>query len=114
MAQTKIDFQPPRRLYRKVGLSRAEVIAAQDMGLMPALNLREAMPTVADWIDALREAFGARAINEQIRRGMAGQSGFFAAERGHTVGTPMPHAHGVSPTPTDAYSKHKRKTKREL
>ena len=114
MAQTKIDFKPPRRLYPKVGLSRAEVIAAQDMGLMPALNLREAMPTVADWIDALREAFGARAINEQIRRGMAGQSGFFAAERGHTVGTPMPHAHGVSPTPTDAYSKLKRKTKREL
>ena len=52
------------------------------------MNLRAEMPTVAAWIDQLRLAFGTHGINEQIRKGIAGEETFFAAEAGHTVGTP--------------------------
>lgn len=48
--------------------------------------LRQAMPTVAAWIDELRAAFGAESINPAIRNGMAGGTQFFAQENGHTLG----------------------------
>lgn len=45
------------------------------------------MPITADWIDALRAAFGREDIDAQIRRGMAGEPVFHAAEAGCEVGT---------------------------
>jgi hypothetical protein len=57
------------------------------------MSLREEMPQTAAFIDAMREAFGAEAINPQIKKGMAGVPGFFyAKENGHEVGTPAPPA----------------------
>lgn len=52
--------------------------------------MREAMPLVAAFIDDLRAAFGADAVNAHIRRGMAGEPGFWASENGHILGTKMP------------------------
>lgn len=49
------------------------------------------MPTVAGWIDDLRDAFGASVVNEAIRAGMAGHPAFYARENGHEVGTPIPY-----------------------
>jgi hypothetical protein len=49
--------------------------------------LRETMPTVAGWIDELREAFGADQINPSIKAGLAGQPTFYAEENGVAVGT---------------------------
>jgi hypothetical protein len=47
------------------------------------------MPTVAIWIDSLRDAFGKAEIDQRIRQGMKGEPGaFYAAENGNTVGTP--------------------------
>lgn len=48
--------------------------------------LRQTMPTVAAWIDELRDAFGADTINAAIRNGMAGGTHFHAEENGHTLG----------------------------
>ena len=59
------------------------------MSQKPA-NLRTAMPQVTAWIDDLRAAFGAEAINAQIRAGMSGLPTFHATEAGHSVGTPAP------------------------
>lgn len=53
--------------------------------------LRQAMPTVAGWIDELRAAFGAQAIDAAIRSGLDGQPTFHAREAGHEVGTPIPY-----------------------
>jgi len=59
--------------------------------------LREAMPTVAAWIDELREAFGADSINAAIRNGLAGGDHFHASENGHEIGCEaMPGRHVVS------------------
>lgn len=52
--------------------------------------MREQMPETAAFIDALREAFGAEAINGQIRRGMKGEPVFHAREGGFEIGTPLP------------------------
>jgi hypothetical protein len=52
-----------------------------------AKPLRQTMPTVAAWVDELREAFGADAINDAIRNGVAGGSAFHAMEGGHSIGT---------------------------
>ena len=49
-------------------------------------NLRADMPTVAGWIDQLREAFGAETINAAIRAGLDGQPTFYAEENGRAVG----------------------------
>ena len=49
--------------------------------------LRQTMPTIAGWIDELRDAFGAEAINPAIRAGIDGQPTFYASENGHEVGT---------------------------
>ena len=59
--------------------------------------LREAMPTVAAWIDELREAFGADTINAAIRNGLAGGDHFHASENGHEIGCEAaPGSHVVS------------------
>lgn len=50
-------------------------------------DLRDAMPITASFIDALREAFGADGINEQIRRGIKGEPVFWAFENEMEVGT---------------------------
>lgn len=52
-------------------------------------SLRDAMPEIAAWIDGLREVFGAAAIDGQIRRGLRGQSHFYAQENGHVLGVPL-------------------------
>ncbi len=54
----------------------------------PRPNLRNQMPLVTAWIDDLRAAFGADAINGIIKGGMAGLPGFYAREAGHSIGTP--------------------------
>lgn len=56
--------------------------------VMAKPSMREQMPMTAAWIDSLREAFGKDMIDQQIRRGMAGQPTFWAHEGGHAVGTP--------------------------
>lgn len=53
-------------------------------------HLRDTMPTVAGWIDELRDAFGADQIDPAIRAGMAGQPTFWASEAGREVGTRNP------------------------
>lgn len=59
--------------------------------------MREAMPTVAAWIDELREAFGADVINPAIRNGVAGGTHFYAEEGGQTIGCDaIPGRHVVS------------------
>ena len=50
-------------------------------------NLRAEMPTVAAWIDELREAFGADQINPAIKAGMNCQPTFWAKKMAE-VGTP--------------------------
>lgn len=58
--------------------------------------MRAAMPTVAAWVDELREAFGAVGINRAISRGMRGEPGWFhAAEAGSEVGTTFEPGHAV-------------------
>ena len=59
--------------------------------------MRQTMPTVAAWIDELREAFGADGINAAIRNGVAGGAAFYATEGGQTLGCEaMPGGHVVS------------------
>lgn len=53
--------------------------------------LRQSMPTVAAWIDNLREAFGASEIEPAIRAGIDGQPTFYARENGIEIGTRAPH-----------------------
>lgn len=57
---------------------------------MKAGSLREIMPTVAAFVDEMREAFGVDTINAEIRRGMRGEYGFWAKENGHEIGTRFP------------------------
>ena len=49
--------------------------------------LRLAMPKTAEFIDALREAYGAATIDRSIRAGIDGQPTFWAAEAGQEIGT---------------------------
>ena len=59
--------------------------------------LRQTMPTVAAWVDELRAAFGADAINPAIRNGAAGGSYFYAEENGHAIGCEaIPGGQGVN------------------
>jgi len=51
--------------------------------------MREAMPTVAAWIDDLRAAFGAETIDAAIRGAVRdGRATFYAEEGGRQLGTP--------------------------
>lgn len=58
-------------------------------------SMREEMPAVAAFIDALREAFGATEIDGQIRKGMRGEPTFYASENGHTVGTKLERGRAI-------------------
>lgn len=59
-------------------------------------NLRTEMPTCAQFIDDLRLAFGAEAVNGWIRQGMADGT-FYATEAGHAIGQrPEPPKNAVS------------------
>lgn len=50
--------------------------------------MRELMPSVAAFIDEMREAFGKEHIDGQIRKGMNGaKNTFYATENGHEIGT---------------------------
>lgn len=60
-------------------------------------SLRESMPKTAEFIDAMREAFGTEEINAAIRKGVGGIPGkFHAIENGNEVGTPFPECFSVS------------------
>ncbi len=55
------------------------------------------MPETAAFIDAVREVFGAKEINEQIRRGLDGAGTFWAKENRIEIGRlPAPAAFVVS------------------
>lgn len=61
-------------------------------------HMRQAMPTVAAWIDELRAAFGAEAIDTSIRAGLRGAPNrFHARERGHELGTAFEATRRVEP-----------------
>ncbi len=51
-------------------------------------TFREDMPQTAEFIDALRQAFGGAMVSAAIRNGLAGGSDFHATENGHSIGTP--------------------------
>ena len=54
------------------------------------MSLRDAMPQTAAFIDFCREAFGAKAVNAAIRKGIDGlPNHFHATENGHESGTPF-------------------------
>jgi hypothetical protein len=57
---------------------------------MSAKPLREEMPEVAHFVDALRAAFGREAVDPSLSRGLAGEPVFFATEAGRRVGTACP------------------------
>ena len=66
---------------------------AGNLGFLPMTKpLRQTMPTTADFIDAMRDAFGAAAINSQIKAGIDGQPTFWAKENGQEIGTRAPHS----------------------
>lgn len=53
--------------------------------------MRQKMPSVARFLDDLRNAFGYGLIDEQIRKGhREGKPTFHATENGHELGTPFP------------------------
>jgi hypothetical protein len=49
-------------------------------------NLRQSMPLVTEFIDALREHFPPAEVNAAIRAGMDGQQTFWASEGGIEIG----------------------------
>lgn len=54
------------------------------------------MPTVAGWIDELREVFGADQVDPSIGDGMRGEPNkFWASEAGMELGTQFDRAAGV-------------------
>jgi len=69
-------------------------------------NLRAEMPTVAAWIDQLREAFGADQINPSIKAGIQGQPTFWAKENGLEAGTPHPNQKNAMERAADPLPHH--------
>ncbi len=67
-------------------------------------SMREVMPLTAAFVDAMREAFGAQAVEQIIRDGMAGQPGFYAEEGGRTIGTRLEYRTEVVVHPEPASS----------
>lgn len=49
-------------------------------------RMRDQMPRVAEWLDALRQEFGSGAVVVAIRNGMRGGTDFHAAENGYEIG----------------------------
>lgn len=71
---------------------------AKVVDTMSEKPMRQAMPTVAQWIDDLREEFGAESIDESIRAGMRGEPNqFHATEGGHEIGTPFEATRRIEP-----------------
>ncbi len=58
-------------------------MTTKPQGHKPQGHMRDSMPTVAAWIDDLREVFGADAINPQLRH-------IYASEGGRTIGQEKP------------------------
>ncbi len=56
--------------------------------------LRHSMPQVAEFIDALRDAFGDHVVNAAYKASRDGLPTFYAAENGLTVGS-LPQACGA-------------------
>ena len=56
--------------------------------------LRHSMPKVAEFIDALREAFGDQVVNAAYKASRDGLPTFYAAENGLTIGS-LPQACGA-------------------
>ncbi|MGC4075434.1 MAG: hypothetical protein QM702_00050 [Rubrivivax sp.] len=51
---------------------------------------RDVMPNVARWIDGRRAEWGAEHVRECLKRGTAGEAGwFYAVENGMVQGTPF-------------------------
>lgn len=58
------------------------------MGTVDVKDVAKLMPLTARWVKGRREAYGHPHVNEQIRRGIAGERNrFYACEAGHHVGT---------------------------
>lgn len=54
---------------------------------MKQKELKEKMPVTAEWIDSLVAVFGKDSIHGQIRKGLNGESTFWASENGFEIGT---------------------------
>jgi len=52
--------------------------------------LRLAMPKTAEFVDAIRSAFGASVVDRALRNALAGGTDFFASENGQTIGNRLP------------------------
>jgi len=55
-----------------------------------AKPMRQAMPRVTEFIDAVREAFGRAPVDAAIRAGLDGQPTFWAIENGLEIGVRQP------------------------
>ena len=56
---------------------------------MSKIDMRTAMPTVTEQVEAWRSEYGTKYVNDCIMRSMRGEPGlFFAMENGHVIGTP--------------------------
>lgn len=52
-------------------------------------SMKDAMPETADWVNKMRAQWGRPYVDDCLRRGMAGEPGYFyAVEGGRVVGTP--------------------------
>ena len=56
----------------------------------PQKPLRQAMPLVAEFIEACAAEWGGRTVGAIIRAGLDGQPVFHASEGGHEIGTRIP------------------------
>ncbi len=54
------------------------------------------MPSTAGFVDRMREAFGAAAINAAIKGGLAGDGSFSANENGLEIGSRPAGGHAVN------------------
>ena len=54
--------------------------------------MRDAIPTVSEFVDACRGVFGVSTINNMIRDGIDGRPTLYASEAGESIGTPAPKA----------------------
>ena len=71
---------------------------------MSKIDMRTAMPTVTEQVDAWRNQYGTRYVNDCIMRSMRGEPGlFFALENGHVIGTPA-NALDVQPFSVQGYA----------
>lgn len=79
----------------KGGRRGGEVVGPGDPP--PVRPMRQAMPTVAAWVDGLRQVFGADGINGRMKQGMAGEPVFYACENGRELGMKGPDVGWVVP-----------------